>query len=144
MDDLFQVGESSVSNLTALNNAVSTTNDVSNTLAIELQMLNTGLDTLMVDSTGNRLTNEELADKIVALLKAFEAACLIAKGTDIREIANVMELIALNIDDINDGLRLVVSDVVALPILMNAFKSIGSSISQVAAGIIRFNSPATS
>jgi hypothetical protein len=55
--------------LTSLNNIISTANDVSDTLATGLQTVDPKLTTLMVDITGNKLTDEEFAAKVSALLK---------------------------------------------------------------------------
>ncbi|KAG8762181.1 hypothetical protein FRC12_009155 [Ceratobasidium sp. 428] len=91
---LAQASNLSVLDLPTINDIVSTTNDVSNTLATDLQTLDPSLDTLMVDATGNKLTERELAIKVGMLLKGFETACVTAKDTYSGEIANIMELIA--------------------------------------------------
>ncbi|KAG8715839.1 hypothetical protein FRC08_010107 [Ceratobasidium sp. 394] len=134
---LAQANDPSVLDLTTLNDIVSTTNDVSNTLATDLQILDPSLDTLMVDATGNKLTDKELATKVTVLLKGFETACTIAKDTDSGEIANIIELIALNIDDMSEGLRRVVPGVTRLSLVTNSFKNTDATISQLVNSIQR-------
>ncbi|KAG8745555.1 hypothetical protein FRC10_007733 [Ceratobasidium sp. 414] len=133
---LAQANDPSVLNLTALNDIISTTNDVSNTLATDLQILDPSLDTLMVDATGNELGAKELAIKIDTLLKEFTTACTTAKDAYSGEIANVMELIALNIDDMSEGLRRVVPRVTRLSLVIDSFKDAGAAISQLVDGIL--------
>ncbi|KAG9080470.1 hypothetical protein FRC06_006536 [Ceratobasidium sp. 370] len=133
---LVQATDPSGLDLTALNDIVSTTNDVSNTLAADLQILDPSLDTLMVDATGNKLTDRELATKINVLLKGFETACITAKGTDSGEIANIMELIALNIDDASEGLRRIVPSVTRLALVTDSFKNTDTAISQLVNNIL--------
>ncbi|KAG9099971.1 hypothetical protein FS749_016610 [Ceratobasidium sp. UAMH 11750] len=134
---LAQANDPSVLDLTTLNDIVSTTNHVSNTLVTDLQILDPSLDTLMVDATGNKLTDKELATKVTVLLKGFETACTIAKDTDSGEIANIIELIALNIDDMSEGLRRVVPGVTRLSLVTNSFKNTDATISQLVNSIQR-------